>query len=402
MAVERSIGGMLAAGIGIGVACGVVGTWAWSRGESPSLPMLQIESSSIGVEPAILPEPAEPIPDADLGDLPPPTSSTPGNSAAAVRRAIEQLLPEASAEEREIWYQQFQDTPPGIVEDLLRMRRDIGGSQSDAWSPPPGVSPQPLYAEGLPSPASVPGAGATNASWFETHGTLQQLRRLTHQNLLHEETPGYRRLVPLVAPRGKADAVGIVGLSYVGARIDVTPGVIEESARPWDLAIDGHIGSAFFAVQTPDGLAYTRHGALEADDVGRLSIRFPGGRFPLVPEVMVPLTVRDVEFLPTGEIRGVAEGATEPAVVGRITLTEFRDPTQLVYHEFGWLTAPPSAAGVPLAPSDRWALRAGALEGSNVNSDIEQTRLKRIHSLQQLLQEMGDPVPRPDRSAMVD
>ncbi|OYW18135.1 MAG: hypothetical protein B7Z52_05590, partial [Burkholderiales bacterium 12-64-5] len=91
------------------------------------------------MEPAVLPDSPQPIPEINLEDLPPPTSTATGNSAAAVRRAIDQLLPEASEEEREIWFQQFRDTPPGIVEDLLRMRRDIGTSTNDKWIPAPEV-----------------------------------------------------------------------------------------------------------------------------------------------------------------------------------------------------------------------------------------------------------------------
>ncbi|MDX1966619.1 MAG: hypothetical protein SFV23_05560 [Planctomycetaceae bacterium] len=407
MPVERSWRGVLAVGIGLGIVSGALGTWAATRGRGvvPVLPLMQIEPPNIGVEPAVLPEAAEPLPDDSLDDLPPPTSARAGNSAAAsaaVRRAIETLLPNASAEEREIWYQQFQDTPPGIVEDLLRMRRDIGGSQPDGWSPPPGLSPQPLEIDPLGPDGPIPGNREAVAASGAIPKTLEQLRRLTQQNLLHQDTPGFRRLVPLVAPRGKADAADMVDLSFVGVRIDVTPGTIEESARPWDLAIEDQAGTAFFAVETPHGLAYTRCGSLEADDDGRLSIRFPGGRFPLAPEVMVPLTARNLEFLPTGEIRGVVRDAAAAAVLGRITLTEFRDPTQLVYGEDGWFTAPQSAAGTPLAPSDGWSLRSGALERSNVNSEVEFSRLKQIHALQQAFMEMGGPVPTYDRSAMAN
>ncbi len=41
-----------------------------------------------------------------------------------VRRAIDRLMPKASAEERQIWFEEFRDLPVTAVEDLLRLRKE--------------------------------------------------------------------------------------------------------------------------------------------------------------------------------------------------------------------------------------------------------------------------------------
>lgn len=100
------------------------------------------------------------------------------------------------------------------------------------------------------------------------HLLLQQAS--TAQNLANASTPGYKaeenafRALPVVGSPALPTRTFVVDQT-TGA--DFTPGPIQYTGRELDMAIKDR---GWFAVQTPNGEAYTRHGGFEIDATGLL------------------------------------------------------------------------------------------------------------------------------------
>ncbi|HEX6989889.1 MAG TPA: flagellar hook-basal body complex protein, partial [Bacillota bacterium] len=87
-------------------------------------------------------------------------------------------------------------------------------------------------------------------------------------NLANLHTPGYKARRPVLGEFGQlflhrlgnsVVPMGVVGLGPAVTAIDndVTQGALRETGRPFDLALEG---PGFFAVDTPEGVRYTRSG----------------------------------------------------------------------------------------------------------------------------------------------
>ena len=194
-------------------------------------------------------------------------------------------------------------------------------------------------------------------------------------NMANVSTTGFKarsaRFQEYLAPVASADSFqrGDRRVSYVidsGTPIDLTQGPVEADGNPTHVAVRGR---AFLAVQTANGLRYTRNGALELDPQGTLVT----GDGHAVQGENGPITIG-------GQETGLAIGpdgtvSTNFGVRGRIRLVTFADP-QTLRNEGGNLfssTAPPQAAGI------EGRLEAGALERSNVQPVVEMTRLMDVN-----------------------
>ena len=106
----------------------------------------------------------------------------------------------------------------------------------------------------------------------------QARQDLIANDLANASTPGYksdrtsqRSFGELLLQDTRSGAtVGPLGLGAEISRqvTDVTPSTVSETGEPLDLAIDGE---GFFAVQTDQGVRYTRNGRFSADRQGRLT-----------------------------------------------------------------------------------------------------------------------------------
>ena len=194
--------------------------------------------------------------------------------------------------------------------------------------------------------------------------TLGQQATVSH-NLANLTTGGFRaetavfRAVPLVGEGAPTRA--FVVDSTPGA--DFTPGVIQQTGRELDVAVQG---KGWIAVQAPDGSeAYTRAGSLQLNSNGVLETRgghavFGDGGPISVPNDTVITIAGDgtVSTVPTGN-RPAAS-----STVGRIKLVNPPEGS-LVRGNDGLFRVRGGAA----APADgNVRLVSGALEGSNVNA----------------------------------
>ncbi|HHW13425.1 MAG TPA: flagellar basal-body rod protein FlgF [Firmicutes bacterium] len=207
-------------------------------------------------------------------------------------------------------------------------------------------------------------------------GMLLELRRTETiaNNLANAATNGYKRdelveeAFPAIflhrfndqtglayGPPAYPAPVGQLGLGAAAVETvsDLAAGPLTETRNPLDLALTGE---GWFAVQTPNGVRYTRDGAFTRDAQGLLVTE---GGYPVLGE-QGPLT------LPAGAVEVGPDGtvAVEGQISGRLRLARFAPGTRLVKEGDNLFLA-----GGPEQPLDPGtAVRQGFIERSNVNT----------------------------------
>ena len=190
-----------------------------------------------------------------------------------------------------------------------------------------------------------------------TSGMLSQGRRLdvVANNMTNISTSGYRaekytdstfqeHVISRVGNMDKRGNTEIGPASYILAPsqiyYDYTQGAIESTGMPLDFAIEG---DGFFAVQTQDGVAYTRNGSFSLDEEGYLCLPSQGRVLDDQGNELRLLTDR-VQVDATGAV-----STDYGAYMGRIGLYTFADNTQLTRNGQGLFTgngAQPAEANI--------------------------------------------------------
>lgn len=201
--------------------------------------------------------------------------------------------------------------------------------------------------------------------------TMTQQATVSH-NLANVSTTGYRaqsdtfRAVPVFGESLPTRAFVLDSTSGV----DFTPGAIQQTNRPLDVAIQG---SGWITVQFENGEeAYTRDGNLQIDVAGTLrtgqgfTIKGETGPIAVPPDSRIAIG-RDgtVSVLPTDS------RTTAVAIIGRIKLVNPPEE-QLVRGEDGLFRL---KQGGEAPASDEVALVEGALESSNVSAIGEMVKM---------------------------
>ena len=183
-----------------------------------------------------------------------------------------------------------------------------------------------------------------------------------------DETPQHSFGEMLLANTEGGSAVGSVnqGVALGKTFTDMTPATIRETGEPLDFAIEG---SGFFAVQTPQGVRYTRDGQFTASAAGLLTdaqgnpvLGQGGGQIKVAASGSVPVSALGVFEVPGAAKQG--ENLYTGAATGKSTS----------------------------------AVRQGALEASGV--DAREGDGRDDHLAAQLpVRTAGDPDDRPDPAA---
>jgi flagellar basal-body rod protein FlgF len=137
-----------------------------------------------------------------------------------------------------------------------------------------------------------------------------------------------------------------------GSRLDLTPGSLVPTGNPLDAGV---AGSGFFAVQSAQGILYTRDGSFHVTPTGQL----------VTSQGNAVLGEQGPVTLPPGKVAISADGtiSVEGNVVDRLQLAEFAPGTNLQAVGNATYSASPGSALVAAESS----VRQGMLQGSNVS-----------------------------------
>lgn len=205
----------------------------------------------------------------------------------------------------------------------------------------------------------------SNALIAAVQSMQNDMRRMetVSQNMVNIATPGYKRAMPVAnafsEAMGAAAAAGPLaqpgGAPTLTSVLDLSPGPLKQTGKPWDLAI---AGDGFFELDTPEGPAYTRAGDFRVDGRGRLVSQAGFAVQGMQGELLVNGGAGAAAVIDhSGRI--VQDGAT----IGQIKLVRFDDPKALVKNAAGLLQASGKHSAATEAHPE---LQVGFLESSNV------------------------------------
>jgi flagellar basal-body rod protein FlgF len=199
----------------------------------------------------------------------------------------------------------------------------------------------------------MPGGAYSALSGMRTR--LDELDRLA-ADLANVSTVGYKteRSAKRASERDEfaTQLESAVDVAMSGRKIDFRPGIIANTRRDMDVAIDG---SGFFVVETPAGERYTRNGSFSRRADGTLTtstgeavigengeIRLPNG----------PISISDGGTITSGT-----------TVVGQLQVVQFASESDLIRESGATFRA---LAGATPEPAEI-RLVTGSIEQSNVN-----------------------------------
>lgn len=185
-------------------------------------------------------------------------------------------------------------------------------------------------------------------------------------NIANSTTAGYRAdgvSFESVVSKAGADAV-----AYASAGRDFisrTAGDMQRTGDPYDVAV---VGSAFFAIRTPDGVAYTRDGRMKMSETGDLQTV---GGFPILDAGNSPVVLDPTAGPPMISRDGmINQAGRQIGALGLFTIGADAN-----------LTRGPSASVIPDKPATavldfvRNGVEQGVVEGANVNPIREMVKL---------------------------
>ena len=198
-----------------------------------------------------------------------------------------------------------------------------------------------------------------NAAMYKAlSGAIVQMRRLdiVSQNLANVNTAGYKgeRLAfreILAGPSHRRERMN--GLAVVNEqRTDLSMGTLQYTGNPFDLAVEGE---GFFAIQTPQGVRYTRQGTFTRSSDG--TVVTPLGS-PLLGEGgPIRIDGEKMDVTPEGAV--LSDGAE----VDKLQIVRFADPRRLTREGNSLFRAPEEATQAD--PASR--VLQGNSEQANVN-----------------------------------
>jgi flagellar basal-body rod protein FlgF len=186
----------------------------------------------------------------------------------------------------------------------------------------------------------------------------QKAHEATADNLANTTTPGFRQrgvrfeTFDRLLGRDTPPTGDIVGTQLVATFTDFTPGPLQLTGNPFDLALSEP--DQFFVVQGPNGPLYTRNGAFRVSPEGRVLTQ---AGYPLLGEsgpVEVPQGTANVTVAGDGSVS--ADGVPS----GRVRVARFDDPGRLTAVGPVHFSAPLDALPQDAVPQVQQGFREGA------------------------------------------
>ncbi|GIK99672.1 MAG: flagellar basal-body rod protein FlgF [Alphaproteobacteria bacterium] len=206
-------------------------------------------------------------------------------------------------------------------------------------------------------------------------------------NLANANTAAYKREdLAFVEYLVKPDAAGNPTFARADGRVsmvqdlgmmrDTDQGPMTETGAPLDLAING---DGYFAVQTPEGVRYTRLGRFQVDAGGQLVTSDGHAVQGTAGPIFVPPDDGEVKIARDGTI------STEGGPIGRLNLVGFDEAVSLRHAGSGLYIAD----GAP-QPAPESEVIQGMVEESNVQPIVELTQMIAVLRNFQAAQKMID------------
>ena len=202
----------------------------------------------------------------------------------------------------------------------------------------------------------------------------QRKTEIISHNIANINTIGFRSSRPVFSDLVYRKAAGVSEAQLgTGTRIgsiwrDTSQGALQETGRPYDLAI---VGRGFFRLQTPEGESvYTRAGAFTKDADGRLTDA--QGNLLLDDDddpIEIPEDAEEVFVAPDGLVSAYVrtrDGEIELDEIAQIGLAQFENEQGLVAIGDGLFMAS-DASGREDVDNDPAYIRQGVLEMANVD-----------------------------------
>lgn len=224
--------------------------------------------------------------------------------------------------------------------------------------------------------------------------TLKRELDIVANNLANADTTGFKveTLQVKTDPQTPARmADGPKALKFVlddEVTRDFTQGSMQQTGGTFDLAIDGR---GFFKVQTADGERYTRDGRFTLSPEGKLTTQSGDPVMGDGGEIQIDPTLGPVNIAQDGTI---SQGTQR---VGKLDVAAFADLSALqkdgdnLYKNVSNIQPTPATAAM---------VRQGMLEGSNVNSILQVTKLIEISRSYESMARTMDNVSSLSRSAV--
>ena len=207
-------------------------------------------------------------------------------------------------------------------------------------------------------------------------------------NLANSEVPGFKK--DNLFMREMREAMKRQSGDYPEWRINRFEGVwtdhqqaeLRRTGDVFDMAITG---KGFFALQTPNGIQYTRNGNFAKDNLGQLVNQLG---HPVLDQAGAPITIPDDFQAPiidgSGVIRVRDELSGEDTVLGELQIVDFPE----IYDSHSAAQTPYQTplkkskeglfipdASTPQVPADGYEISQGFLEEANVEPVIEMVKM---------------------------
>lgn len=215
--------------------------------------------------------------------------------------------------------------------------------------------------------------------------TLRHEMDIVANNIANADTTGFKVESLMVQEEPRSPAVTLDGPKPVKFVYDAAvarnfgQGSVRVTGAPLDVAIDG---KGFFKISTSSGERYTRDGRFRLDDTGKVVTQ--SGQ-PVLDEGGGEITVEPDKGPITIASDGTVSQGTER--VGKIGVVRFDAPSAL--EKDGDNLFRNSSNQQPQAAPDA-VVRQGALEGSNVNTISEITRMIEVTRAYESMAKMMD------------
>jgi flagellar basal-body rod protein FlgF len=168
---------------------------------------------------------------------------------------------------------------------------------------------------------------------------------------------------------------------------DTKQGPVTRTGNPLDLALQG---DGYLKVETPLGIRYTRNGRFQLDGTGQV-VTAQG--YPVLADGDRPLTVptdaQDITVTKDGTV------TTNQGEAGRLAVVRFDNERDLVPASGGLFVT----EAVP-QPATETVVLQGMIEGSNVESILEITRMMNISHNFGFAKDLGDSESERARTAI--